>query len=398
LYQYGRLQGQVYEEFPVRLAMSTYLTGGSYDPNKAWMDFGHVKSGYTDSAAAATAMSCGVKTYKGAIGVGPDKEPAANIIEACERLGRATGVITSVEWSHATPAGFVAHNKSRNNYEAIAKEMINESAVDVIMGCGHPLYDNNGKPALLPNTHKYVGGASTWKALEAGTAGADADGDGVNDPWRLIQTRDEFVTLAEGETPKRVCGVAQAHKTLQQERSGSGNAAPYAVELTGTVPTLEEMTRAALNVLDNDADGFFLMVEGGAVDWAGHDNQSGRMIEEEINFNRSVEAVIDWVTKNSNWDETLVIVTADHETGYLTGPKSAASAEALGWDPLVNNGKGELPGMDWNSRSHTNSLVPFYAKGRGARLFTKVADGKDPVRGEYIDNTAIAQIIFTLLD
>jgi alkaline phosphatase len=397
LYQYGKTQSQLCEKFPVRLAMSTYLAGGSYDPNKAWASRGHVKGG-TDSAAAATAMSCGVKSYKGAIGVDTDKKPVRNIIESCEKLGKATGVITSVQLSHATPAGFVAHDKSRNNYEAIAKEMINDSAVDVIMGCGHPLYDNSGKLALLPNTHKYVGGKSTWNALEAGTAGADADGDGVNDPWTLIQTRSEFAAMAEGDTPKRVCGVAQVHKTLQQERTGSGGAAPYAVELTDTVPTLAEMTRAALNVLDNDEDGFFLMVEGGAVDWASHDNQAGRMIEEQIDFNKSVEAVVAWVTKNSNWGETLVIVTGDHETGYLTGPKSVASAEELGWAPLVNNGKGNEPGMKWHSKGHTNSLIPFYAKGRGAQLFTKVADGEDPVRGAYIDNTAIAQVIFTLLD
>ncbi len=83
------------------------------------------------------------------------------------------------------------------------------------------------------------------------------------------------------------------------------------------------------------------MVEGGAVDWAAHANQSGRVIEEEIDFNHSVEAVVEWVEKNSNWGETLVIVTGDHETGYLTGPGSDPA-----WMPLVNNGAGYLPGME----------------------------------------------------
>ncbi len=79
---------------------------------------------------------------------------------------------------------------------------------------------------------------------------------------------------------------------------------PYAEPLIDSVPTLEEMTRAALNIVDNDPDGFVLMVEGGAVDWAAHANHSGRVIEEEIDFNHSVEAVVEWVEKNSNWGET----------------------------------------------------------------------------------------------
>ena len=141
-------------------------------------------------------------------------------------------------------------------------------------------------------------------------------------------------------------------------------------------------------------DGFVLMVEGGAVDWAAHANQSGRVIEEEIDFNHSVEAVVEWVEKNSNWGETLVIVTGDHETGYLTGPGSDPA-----WMPLVTNGAGNLPGMEWHSGDHTNSLIPFFVKGRGATLFRKDPQVlSDPVRGHYIDNTMIAEVLFGLLN
>ena len=108
-----------------------------------------------------------------------------------------------------------------------------------------------------------------------------------------------------GPTPSRVCGVAQVYQTLQQDRAGDPTADPYVVPLIQTVPTLEEMTKAALNILDDDPDGFVLMVEGGAVDWASHANQDGRMIEEEIDFNKAVEAVVDWVQANSNWGETF---------------------------------------------------------------------------------------------
>jgi len=398
IYQYGNAQSPLYAQFSLGCAMTTFSAGGSYEPNLAWASFYYVKHGYTDSAAAATAMSTGVKTYSGAIGVDLDKKPLTHIIERCEQLGKATGVITTVPLSHATPAGFVAHNTSRDNYKQIACEMLLESAVDCIMGCGNPFYDDDGKPERKPNSFKYVGGKSTWDSLVAGTAGADADADGANDPWKLIQTRAEFQALAEGDAPKRLCGIPQVHKTLQQARSGDENAEPYTFPLIATVPTLEEMTKAAINVLDDDTDGFFLMIEGGAVDWASHGNQSGRMLEEQIDFDKSVEAVINWVNSNSNWNESLLIVTADHECGYLTGPDSGDKANKPIWNEIANKSRGKLPGMEWHSRDHTNALVPFYANGCGTNLFKDAAVNTDSVRGPYIDNADIAKIVFKLLE
>jgi alkaline phosphatase len=263
----------------------------------------------------------------------------------------------------------------------------------VVMGAGHPWYDANGVLKTASPEFKYVGGQATWDALVAGTAGGDADGDGEAEHWTLIQTRAEFQGLMSGATPERVLGTAQVYQTLQQGRSGDPKADPYVVARIETVPTLTEMTLAALNVLDNDPDGLYLMVEGGAVDWAAHSNQSGRMIEEAIEFERAVEAVIDWVQENSNWGETLLIVTADHETGYLWGPGSDPT-----WEPIVNNGAGNLPGMQWNSPNHTNSLVALSAKGDAARLFRPYADLVDPVRGPYIDNTDVANVVFQTLD
>ena len=392
LYEYGRTGRQVYERFPVRLAMSTYARNGSYDPALAWADFDYVKSGATDSAAAATAISTGVKTTNGAVGMDANGNPLVHFMERAENLGKATGVVTSVEWTHATPACFVAHNPSRNNYRQIGVEMVYASRTDVVMGCGHPWFGHSGEPLGAPNNFKYVGGESTWNDLVAGVAGGDADGDGVADPWTLVQTRAEFQALMSGPTPRRVLGTAQVYKTLQQNRGGDDHAAPFDVPLTQSVPILAEMTAAALNVLDDDPDGFCLMIEGGAIDWASHSNQSGRMIEEEIDFNKAVETVFLWVRANSNWGETLVIVTGDHETGYLTGPGSDPD-----WEPLVNNGPFVQPGMEWHGGSHTNSLIPFFAKGDAARLFRQAAGGRDPVRGNYLDNTAIGLSAFRIL-
>ncbi|MHC4154949.1 MAG: alkaline phosphatase [Planctomycetota bacterium] len=394
LYQFGRTGAQPYEGFPVRLAMSTYPAGGSYEPKKAWSDFEYVTEGKTDSAAAATAMATGVKTYNGAIGVDPNRRPVENLVERCEKLGKATGVVTSVQWSHATPAGFVAHNPKRGNHEEISAEMI-ASGVEVIMGAGHPFYDDEGKPADEPK-YKYIG-RQTWLALNEGTAASDTDADGVEDPWTLIQTKTEFLTLMTGDTPKRVCGTVQVGGTLQQERAGPENAAPYKVDFIDTVPTLRQMTRAAINVLDEDPDGFLLMIEGGAVDWASHDNQAGRMIEEMIAFNSAIEGVINWIEKHSSWDRTLLIITGDHETGYITGPESGPTESGPVWSPLANRGAGKVPAFKWHGDGHTNSLVPFYAKGCGARLYEKAAVETDPVSGRYLDNTDVAGTIFTLL-
>jgi len=218
----------------------------------------------------------------------------------------------------------------------------------------------------------------------------------VADPWQVIRARREFQALATGPAPRRVIGLPFVHETLQERRSGDPHAAPYAVPRLETVPTLAEMARAALNVLDDDEDGFLLMIEGGAVDWAGHAHRSGRMIEEEIDFNRAVEAVVAWVAQNSGWGETLLVVTADHETGYLNGP--GADAQNPTWKALINHGAGVLPGMEWCSEKHTNQLVPFFAKGSVARLFTFEIAGEDPVRGPYIDNTAIGRVLIDLLN
>lgn len=398
-YTYGKEGSQIYEKFPTNLAMSTYsLEGqgdasddGSYDPIRAWSDFYYAMQKSTDSAAAGTAMSTGTKTYDAAIGVDDEEIDLTHIAEGFEADGKSTGVISSVEFSHATPASFVAHNVSRNNYSEIANEMLKDSATDVIMGAGNPLYDDNGNIRSSAN-YKYVGGQETWNRLVDGTLDvSDADGDGEADPWTLIQEKADFEALQTGETPDRLVGVPQVNTTLQQARGGDQKADAYEVDFNDNVPTLEVMTKGALNVLDNNEEGFFLMIEGGAVDWAGHANQSGRLIEEQADFNNAVASVCEWVEENSSWGETLLIVTGDHETGYLTGTKGV-------YDAVVNNGIGVMPQMVWNSGDHTNTLIPFFAKGKGAELFKKVADEVDPVRGAYLDNTEISEVIRALTD
>lgn len=392
LYLKGQVGAAAYERFPVHLAVSTHAANTPpYDPALAWGSFNWVKDvGATDSAAAGTALATGVKTNKGAIGVDAAGQPVENLLERAEQRGKSTGIVTSVNFSDATPAAFGAHVPSRNAEAQIAQQMLLSSAVDVVMGTGHPWYEDSGKRRAAPK-YDYIG-ETTWAALTAGTAGADADGDGKADPWRLIEARADFQKLATGPTPKRVCGVAMSWDTLEAARDLNLAAGPYTVPFRADVPTLLEMTQGALNVLDNNPKGFVLMVEGGAVDGAAHMNAGPRMVEEEVEFNKAVDAVIEWVEKHSSWQETLLIVTADHETGYVTGPGSDPK-----WNPLANNGAGQMPGLEFHHKSHTNSLVPLFAKGAGAESFTAAVIGADPQRGKYIDNTTVAKVAMAAL-
>jgi alkaline phosphatase len=304
-------------------------------------------------------------------------------------------VVTSVPVSHATPAGFAVHNVDRDSWVQIARAMVESSAIDVVMGAGNPWYDREGNPVTTPS-YTWIG-RNVWNALVAGTAGANADEDSALEPWKLLQSHADFEQLMTGETPERVFGVVQARRTLQLDRAGDMTAAPFQVPLNDRVPTLADMTTGALNVLDGDEDGFFLMVEGGATDLAAHDGLASRMIEEEIAFDRSVEAVMQWVDTYSNWGETLVIVTSDHETGYLVGPGSGDTAAGPVWQPLGDNGAGVMPALVLLSDTHTNSLVPFYAKGDAARVFRWLADEQDLRRGPYLDNTEIHQGLLAAL-
>jgi len=400
LYEFGRSGAQVYDSFPVRFAVSTHSASSTpYDPQKAWASFDFVLSDPTDSAASATAMATGIKTDNDVVCLDPEGNRLTSIIEIAEALGKKTGTVTTVPYCHGTPAAFLAHAQDRYDYEEIARQIILESPADVVMGCGHPHYDRFGRPAGEPD-FRYVVDQATWEALVQGETGADADRDGRPDPWTVIQSVDVFRSMIEGSTPDRVFGIAPILRTLQQERGGNAQADPFEVPLIQTVPSLAEMSLAAINILDEDPDGFFLMIEGGAVDWAAEENQAGRLIEEQVVFNEAVKAVVEWIESRSRWEDTLLIVTSDHETGYITGPgsgkESPRSDFSKTWKPLLNKGKGKVPGVEWHSDYHTNSLVPLFAKGYGCERFVLLADETDPVRGPYLDNTEIGLLMIDL--
>ncbi|GAB3180394.1 alkaline phosphatase [Nesterenkonia halophila] len=362
---------QTYEEWD-HYALSTFPAGGEYDPEAAWSSHDWVQSGATDSAAAGTAMATGEKTENGVLGLDADGESAENLSERAVATGRSAGVVSSVPFSHATPAAWAAHDESRENYHAIASEMI-DSDLDVIFGAGHPHYDDDSQQ-VDDADYSYISEEDYQRLSEGETDFTFTDEDA------------DFSAYADGEdVPERAFGLAQAASTLQQARSAEGDQ-PYAAEANDVVD-LTTMSEAALNVLGQNEEGFHLMVEGGAIDWAGHANESARDIEETQSFNNAVDAVVDWVEAESSWEETMVVVTADHETGYLAG-----SEDDPGFSPMTGEAD-EMPDSAWYSEDHTNQVVPFFVRGAGAETFGDEVVGTDPVRGDYLDNTVVADVL-----
>lgn len=372
-------------------------TPQGYDEEAMWSDFNYTKgnndyTAFTDSAAAATAMYSGEKTYGGAIGVDFYKEPVTSYFEKAAAAGMATGAISSVQMSHATPGAVDAHNTSRGNYADIANEMIYDSDLDVIMGAGPGGSDE-----------KYVGGKDTLADIQ--------DGDGANG-FTYIHKPGDFQDLAEGTMPlpDKVIGLADTPYTLGNEYWPGENDETK-------VPTLETMTKGSLNVLAQNPEGFALLVEGGAVDWMNHGKNYPDMLTEQKDFDNAVTAVIEWVEAESSWEETLLIVTADHETGMIWGEgtwtdKNANDVYDDGIDAFhgfqrVQDANGdEIADVLYGSSGHTNQMVPLWAMGAGAHLFAKQVDGIDEQaakfwegafdqswNGAYVDNTDIYRVM-----
>ena len=309
----------------------------------------------TDSAAAATALATGHKTTNGRLSVTPDGRPLQTVLEVLRDRGKWTGLVTTVPITHATPAGFAAHNDNRGDYERIAADYFERSRPNVLFGA----YWADGR------------GVTEAKALAAGYA--------------VVRTRDELADFVQANGAKKTPGVFSA-----QHPSGpsgkrhleSFSPPPYlsgqfaAGQLPNefddanrqgepsvtydTVPHLAEMTRAALEILARGPDGFFLMVEGGAIDWACHANHLERTVGETLAFARAFQVALDWAEGRQ---DTLILVTADHETGGLrvVQPKDA----------------GEYPDVFWASKGHSGANVPLYALGPGAERFDGIVDNTD---------------------
>lgn len=429
-----------YKDLPVRMGMTTFPLNTSltptndaaprvsYDASKAWdatvgasetsdgyaaaiEGYKYLKKNYTDSAAAGTALSTGTKTYNNAINYDNFGKPLEYITQIAKAQGKATGVITTVQLSHATPATFAAQNLSRKNMTAIAADMLSNGNVDLLMGTGHPDYDGNGvsvvgldASACAANTACKTPydtiGKTEWDALKAGTLAPK----GATQPWTLLEAKSSFEALAAGNLSVNgpLVGIPRVRWTLQQGRDkavvGADAAQPSGIKMIQTVPDLATMSRGALNHLGKNKNGLFLMIEGGATDWAAHANQTGQLIEESSDFDRAVVAVKAWVEKNSNWDETLLIITTDHGNALPLSP----SSDTVAFDQVRNPGTATQPGVRYWSTNHTNEVVRLWARGKGSDKFSSYVKGKDAnfakvighnTDGSYIDNTDVFKLM-----
>ncbi|MFO7721592.1 MAG: alkaline phosphatase [Bacteroidales bacterium] len=274
----------------------------------------------TDSGAGGTALATGKKTYNSAIGVGPDSLPVMNIREIFASHGKMTGVISTSSVTHATPAAFVAHQPDREMHEAIALDFVN-SGIDLFIGGG--LQD-------------FIGRA---------------------DSLDLIQMLEEAGYYVDTSTT----APCPKFYFFHPEESGKV-AALYATEhlmpvLNGRGDYLVRATSLAIQHLSRGSEGFFLMVEGSQIDWGGHDNLTGYVISETLDFDQAVGEALKFAAKDGR---TLVIVTSDHETGGFSIPGGCIRT-------------GTVQGA-FNSDDHTAALVPVFAYGPGADLFMGIFD------------------------
>ena len=268
----------------------------------------------TDSAAAATALACGVKTDNGMIGVAPDKTPYSSILELLQKKGWRTGLVATSAISHATPAGFASHVDSRNEQKEIAAQML-ANRVDVMLGGGRKFWSDD-----------------LWD--QATAAG-----------YQIVENRDEMATLKPAPAIGLFAGDGLT--TLSPE------------------PSLQEMSYTAMTLLNTPGKEwfapqpkFFLMIEGSQIDWAAHANDTDAMVRQTLLFDMAVREAIEFAQRDRH---TLVIVTADHETGGLD---------------LTPDASGNIKAK-WTTGGHTDANVSIYAYGPGSEKFSGTMDNTD---------------------
>ena len=278
----------------------------------------------TDSAAGATAFSTGIKTYNGAIGVDKNGAATETIVEQLVNKGYATGLIATSSIVHATPASFYAHAKSRRLYEDIAT-FLPYSKIDFLAGGGLKFFNNREDGNDLFSEFKKNGYQVHTKELP-----------------KSVSKKKQVILLEEDAMPKML--------------DGRGDFLPNA-------------TKLALSALSKNDTGFFLMIEGSQIDWGGHDNDADYLISELLDFDKTIGIVLDFSQKNG---ETLVIVTADHETGGFT-----LSADRGDYNKIKPK---------FSTSGHSATMVPVFAEGPNASLF-----------GGIYENTEIYHKIKSLL-
>jgi len=269
----------------------------------------------TDSAAAGTAIACGEKTNNGMLGVRPDGTPVKSMLEYAAENGLSTGMVVSCELTHATPAAFVAHVDSRSENDDIALDLARNN-INVAIGGGRKFFENRADGKNLTDSLKAKGFSIAYTVDEV----------------KAVQTGNLLGLLAD----------------ISPERY------PARGEL------LTEGVKTAINILNQNKKGFFLMVEGSQIDWAAHVGNQEEVVDEMLDFDRVIKIALDFAERDG---QTLVIVTADHETGGL----------------IITRGNLQSGNMTlaFASTGHTGVPVPVYAFGPGAERFTGIYENTE---------------------
>jgi alkaline phosphatase len=269
----------------------------------------------TDSAAGGTALSAGVRTYNGAIGVDVNQKPVITILEEAEEKQLSTGLVSTSAITHATPASFIAHQGSRGSYEAIAADFL-KTDIDVFIGGGYKHFSTRQDGQDLIRELKAKG-------------------------YAVLQDMNEIAKVTSGKLAGLTAPEHNERATLRGDM-------------------LPKATQTAINILKNNKTGFFLMVEGSMIDWGAHANDTQYTVEEVLDFDQAIGVALEFAAQNK---ETLVIVTADHETG--------------GFNNMDGDFKtGKVIGK-FVSTDHTAVMVPLFAYGPGAEHFTGIMNNTD---------------------
>ncbi|MFN3760176.1 MAG: alkaline phosphatase [Algoriphagus aquaeductus] len=261
-----------------------------------------------DSAAGATAFSCGVKTYNGAIGVDAAGNPVPTILEIAEENGLSTGLIATCSITHATPASFISHQPSRSLDEDIAKDFL-ATDIDVFIGGGRKFFANRKD------------GLNLIDSLRS----------------RNYQIANSIEEVQQVKNGKLAAFLAEEQQARVSEGRGD---------------ELVNSTEVGLQLLQTNKKGMFLMIEGSQIDWGGHGNNTQYIVEEMIDFDKAIGRVLDFAEKDGN---TLVIITADHETGGFSVNKGDTKT-------------GMVEGK-FTTGSHTGVMIPVFAYGPGSEKF-----------------------------
>lgn len=269
----------------------------------------------TDSAAGGTALSTGQKTYNGAIGVNTDTVAIKTLLEMAEEKHMATGLVSTSAITHATPASFIAHQGSRGSYEDIAADFL-KTDIDVFIGGGYKHFAQRADKRDLTKDLQQKG-------------------------YQVLRNMDEIAKVKSG----KLAGLtADEHNEVYPKRKMD----------------LPVSTATALNILGQNKNGFFIMVEGSQIDWGGHANNTIYVVNEMLDFDRAIGKALEFAAKDG---ETLIIVTADHETGgmAITGGDMASGKVRAAF----------------SSGDHSAVMVPVFAYGPGAENFTGIMENTD---------------------